>query len=255
MKHKGKMILLLLVAAALLVSCGGQPPASPTPDMNALLTQSIGTLSASFFMTQTAMVPPATNTPLATPTFLPTNTPLSLPSPLPSATQVYYASTIVYPTVTGTVYTPTTNPSSLAYGCNNLSVIRDVTIPSGTEVSPGEKFTKTWQVSNTGTCNWLYGYRFVPVSGTKFASEPVAIKNAPVPPKEWRQISISMQAPEDAGTYTQTWQLSDGAGHTFGSALTVSVVVKKASATKTATTAPTAVPPTATDTPVTPSYP
>jgi hypothetical protein len=237
MNKSGKVIIFMLLISVLLISCGGQPPASPTPDINALLTQSIGTLSASFFMTQTALVPPATNTPLPTPTPLATSTPLALPSPLPSATQgyVYVAPSI---TVTGTVYTPTTNPSSLAYGCNNLGLIRDVTIDSGTDMSPGEKFTKTWQVANTGTCDWLYGYRLVPVSGTKFSEEPVRINNAPVPPKEWRQISVSMSAPKDTGTYTQYWQLSDGAGHTFGSLLGVTIDVKKAADTAVPTTYP-----------------
>jgi hypothetical protein len=227
MNKAGKTIIFLLLTTALLVSCGGQPPASPTPDINAILTQSIGTLSASFFMTQTAIVPTATNTPLPTPTPLPTSTALALPSPLPSATQAYYATAIIYPsiTVTGTVYTPTTNPSSLAYGCNNLALIRDVTIPAETEMSPGEKFTKTWQVSNSGTCDWLFGYRLVPISGTKLSSEPVKVNNLPVPPKEWRQISVSMEAPNDKGTYTQYWQLSDGAGHTFGALLGVTIVV------------------------------
>lgn len=228
MNKKVKIILFTLLVSILLVSCGGgQPPASPTPDMNALLTQSIGTLSASFFMTQTAIVPTITNTPLPTPTPLATSTPLALPSPLASATQGFIAATIVYPSVTGTVYTPTTNPSTLAYGCNNLALIRDVTIPSGTEMNPGESFTKTWQVANTGTCDWLSGYRLVPVSGTILAEDSVRINNAPVPPKEWRQVSVNMDAPKDKGTYTQYWQLSDGAGNKFGALLGVTIVVKK----------------------------
>ncbi len=219
-----KVILGTLLISVLLISCGGQPPAAPTQDINALLTQSIGTLSSSFFLTQTAIVPTATVTPLPTPTPLATSTALALPSPLPSATQgyIYVAPTI---TVTGTVYTPTANPSTLAYGCNNLGLIRDVTIESGTEMAPGEKFTKTWQVANTGTCDWLSGYRLVPVSGTKFAEDPVRINNAPVPPNEWRQISVNMYAPNDAGTYTQYWQMSDGAGHTFGATLGVTIKV------------------------------
>jgi hypothetical protein len=93
-------------------------------------------------------------------------------------------------------------------------------------VAPGEKFTKTWQVSNSGTCNWLHGYRLVPVSGTKLASDSVGLNNTPVPPNEWRQISVNMTAPKDAGTYTQYWQMSDGAGHNFGALLGVKIVVK-----------------------------
>ena len=228
MNKARKLILLILLSTVLLVSCAGQPPASPTPDMDAILTQSIGTLSASFFLTQTAVMPTATNTPLPTPTSPPTNTPLALPSPLPSATQGYLATTVVYPTVvvTGTQYTPTTNPASQASGCNNRAFIQDVTIPTGTELAPGQKVTKTWQVSNSGTCDWTFGYRLVPVSGTSLAEDSVKVTNPPVPPGEWRKLSVTFIAPRKAGTYTQYWQLTDGAGKKFGALLGISIIVK-----------------------------
>ena len=231
-----KRTLILMLAAALLVSCGGQPPASPTPDIDAILTESVATAAALFQQTMTAAAPPATNTPLPTVTPLATNTPLGLSSPIASATQGFFATSIVVPSVTGTVYTVTPNPSSLAYGCNNLALIRDVTIPVNTELSPGERFTKTWQVANTGTCNWLSGYRLVPVSGTQLASDSVRVHNAPVPPGEWRQLSVNMIAPNDNGTYTQYWRLTDGAGNAFGATLGVTIKVKRP--------ANTAVPPT-----------
>jgi hypothetical protein len=242
MKTSARKLIFIVLAAVLLGSCAGQPAAPPTPDINAILTQSIGTLSASFFLTQTAFVPPVTNTPLPTPTPLSTNTPLALSSPIASATQSFFATSVVYPSVTGTVYTPTPNAGSLAYGCNNLGFIRDVTIESGTQMSPGETAVKTWQVVNNGTCNWLYGFQLVPVSGTRLAEDPVSVRNAPVPPNEWRQLSINFTAPDDPGTYTQYWQLSDGAGHTFGSTLGISIVVKNRA---------TAVPPTNTNVPPT----
>lgn len=229
MSNIRKSMIILLLAAVLLVSCGGQPPAPPTPDINAMLTESIGTLSAAFFLTQTALVPPATNTPLPTVTPLATNTPIALASPLPSATQGFFPTTVFIPSVTGTVYTPTTNPSTLAHGCNNLALIRDVTISSGEDMDPGERFTKTWQVANTGTCDWLAGYRLVPVSGTELASDSVRVPNPPVPPREWRQISVGMVAPRDTGTYTQYWQLTDGAGNRFGALLGVTIDVKRPS--------------------------
>ena len=111
MNKIGKMLLFGVLMSMMLVSCGGQPPASPTPDMNALLTQSIGTLSASFFLTQTAAVPTSTITPLPTPTSLATSTPLTLPSPLASATQGYLATSVIYPAVTVTAVSYTHPPS------------------------------------------------------------------------------------------------------------------------------------------------
>jgi hypothetical protein len=144
-------------------------------------------------------------------------------------------------TPTGTYYTPTANPSTLAYGCNNLSLLGDVTVPSGTEFKPGEEFTKTWKVANTGTCEWSLGYRLVFVSGSDMEGNG-GRPNNPIPAGKWTQLSVHLTAPNKEGTYSGNWQLSDGAGHNFGSTLGVKIVVKKASV------APT-------NTPVTPSYP
>lgn len=229
MNKARKTLFTMLLTATLLASCAGQSVASPTPDINAILTESVGTFAAYFFQTQTAMVTPATSTPLNTPTPIASSTPLSLPSPITSSTPIPFFTSIVYPSVTatGTQYTPTANPSSLAYGCNNLRLIRDVTYPSGTEVNPNERFTKTWQVENSGTCDWLSGYRLIPVSGTNLAEDPVRLNNAPVPPGEWRQLSVNMTAPDEPGTYTQYWKLSDGTGNTFGALLGVTITVEE----------------------------
>ena len=228
MIHVRRTLLMMLLAAVLLGSCAGQPPESPTPDINSILTQSVGTFAVQFFQTQTAMVTPATPTPINTPTPIPTTTPLALPSPIASPTIFYTA--IVYPSITptGTQYTPTVNPTTLAHGCNNLALIRDVTIPAGTEVQAGEKVTKTWQVVNTGTCDWLFGYRVAPVSGDNLAEDPVKVSgNSPVPKGEWRQVSVTFNAPQAAGTYVQYWQMNDGAGHSFGASLGISIVVEE----------------------------
>lgn len=228
MNNVRKMLFIMLLTATLLASCAGQqvPSSTATPDIDAILTESVGTFAAYFYQTQTALVPPATPTPLNTPTSLATTTPLSLPSPI--ATQAVFFTPIVYPSVTatGTQYTPTVNPSSLASGCNNLGFIRDVTT-APSSLKPGEKFQKTWQVANTGTCDWLFGYRLVPVSGAKLANDPVKVPNSPVPKNEWRQVSVTVTAPQDDGTYTQYWQLSDGAGKTFGALLGVTITVKE----------------------------
>ena len=219
----------MLLTAILLGSCAPQVAASPTADVNAIMTESVGTFVAQFFQTQTAMSTPPTPTPLHTPTAIASSTPLALPSVLPSATYIYYTA-VVYPSVTatGTQYTPTVNPSTLGYGCNNLGLINDLEVAPGTVMKPGENFTKTWQVANTGTCDWLFSYRLVPVSGTSLAEEPVRLSgNYPVPKGEWRKVTVSMTAPTEPGSYSQYWQLSDGAGHTFGATLAVSIVVKK----------------------------
>jgi len=233
MHNARRTLITLLLIGIFLTSCGGQIATSPTPDVNAILTSAIGTVAASFFQTQTAIVPPATET--FTPTAVPTNTPLTLSTPtaLPSATQQFvfvpsFTPGVVAPIVspTGTQRTPTVNPSSLGVGCNNLRLISDVTIPAGTVLQPRETFTKTWKVENNGTCDWVYLYHFVFVSGESMGSGPERLGKV-IPPGKWTQISLGLEAPRNEGTYTGTWRFADQDGNTFGSNLTVSIVVRR----------------------------
>jgi hypothetical protein len=218
---------ILLLIGILLASCGGQAAGEPTPDLNLTVAAGAETMVAAVFQTQTAVAPTATDTPLPTLTSLPTTTALTLPSPIASATQgvFFFAS----PTPTGTFYTQTPSSSSLAVGCSNSALIRDVTIPSGTQMRPGETFTKTWQIANTGTCDWLFGYSLVHASGERMGGNGYRLSqqiNVPVPPGEWRQISIGLTAPNSSGTYTGGWRIANGDGQMFGATLGVSIVVR-----------------------------
>lgn len=235
MNFARRSLLPLLLIAILLTSCGGQAADEPTPDVNATVAVAAQTFAASLFLTQTALAPTGTNTVPPTVTPLPSSSPLALPSPIASSTQSFLLNTTPLPT--GTFHTLTPNPSTLAYGCNNLALIRDVTIESGTILNPGVHFTKTWQVANTGTCDWLYLYELVFVSGDRMGGNSRRLSTK-VPPKEWRQLSVDLDAPKDPGTYTGYWRLSDGAGHMFGATLVVSIVVKSPTKTPKPTSYP-----------------
>lgn len=219
-----RSLIPLLLITILLTSCGGQSASSPTPDVNATVASGAQTMVAAVFQTQTAVAPTITNTAPPTVTPLPTSSPLALPSPLASATQSFLGNPVL-PSPTGTFYTSTPNPSTLGFGCNNLAVVRDVTYPSGSVVEPGTTFIKTWQVANTGTCDWLYLYELIFVSGDRMGGNSRRISDK-VPPKEWRQFSIELDAPRESGTYTGNWRLSDGSGNAFGATLKVSIIVK-----------------------------
>ena len=221
-----KLLPCLLLAVLMFSSCAPKAPATEAVDVDAIMTQSVGTFVAQFFQTQTAMYTPPTPTPLDTPTPIPTNTQLALPAS-PSATAIVFSTSVVFPTATptGTFYTSTPNPSTLAYGCNNLGLINDLAPAAGTIFKPDEAFTKTWQVANTGTCDWTLGYTLVFVSGDRMDGGSARPRNI-IPPDKWTQLSIPLTAPHREGTYTGYWQLSDGRGHGFGPLLKVSIVVK-----------------------------
>jgi len=224
-----KMLFLLLFAGILSTSCAGQNPADPTMDVNEILTAGVGTFAAAIFQTQTAMVPPATATPTFTSTATATvATPTPLVSPTASATQLIFVAPLITftPVVTGTQYTPTANPNSLAFGCNNLLLIRDETVPAGTVYDPEYRFTKTWKVANTGTCDWVYFYHLVFISGDDVGGRDPQRLGRVIEPGKWTQLSVDLRAPRAPGRYTAYWRFADQGGNVFGSTLGVSFEVR-----------------------------
>jgi hypothetical protein len=241
MKKHINRIMIATLTVLILTACGGT---EPTQDVNAIMTSAVSSMVASFFETQTALVP------IPTPTLVPSMTPLPSPTIIyptstlgPTLTPVYILYSITPGTITptGTLPTSTVNSSALAVGCNNLAFIRDVTIPAGTVIEKNQSFRKTWKVQNTGTCDWMYQYSLVLVGGDAPGGSNSKIQKT-VPVWSWSELSVDLEAPKKPGTYTSSWRLSNGQS-LFGATLTVSFVVLDV--------APTAVPPTATLSPTT----
>jgi Ig-like domain-containing protein len=219
-----RSLLGMLLIGILLASCGGQVAADePTPDIGLTIAAGAETMVAAAFRTQTALAPTATNTPLPTVTPLATTTPLTLPTAVTFPTQaILYAAS---PTPTGTYYTATPLSSSLASGCRNLRLISSYTVPDG-QLSPGTEFTQYWQVENNGTCDWLYVYQLVNVSGDRMGGAPGRFSKR-IEPGKWTTLSVVLDAPNSDGTHTATWRFSDGGGGQFGASLPVSITVRR----------------------------
>lgn len=229
MSFKSRSKNFILIAVLFLAACAGQPATEPASelDVDAILTSSVGTFAAAVFETQTSQALSVSQTPTAI--NQPTNTSIILASPLPSSTQAFIFNPVVpavslSPSPTGTLFTPTPNPSTLAYGCNNLLLISDVTVPAGSVMKPKETFTKTWKVANTGTCDWALQYRLVFVGGNQMEGDPSGLGKV-IEPQKWTQISIELVAPKQPGNYTGNWRFGTQTGNAFGSTLTVSIVV------------------------------
>jgi hypothetical protein len=218
MKQFGKSIILIMLAALALSACGGNA-AQGTPTAAAIRTQAVGTFAAGLTQTQLA---------------LPTNTPTETPTLAPSAT-----ATSATPLASATSSVPTTF-------CYGMVLVTDVTIPDGTPMTPGQAFTKTWRVQNTGTCNWDAGFKFVFTVGDSMSGKPF-VQTTSVAPAQTLDISIAMIAPTKAGEVTGHWRMSTAANALFGADVYVKIVVS-AAATATATGGATA-----TATPVTPT--
>lgn len=217
-KPTSRYLALALIVLVLLTACGGAAEeATPTLSVEEIQTQAVATFSAGLTATAQAM---------------PTETPTPTESPTPTAT----ATLVVTGTPTGAAVVPTAT-------CYGLSFVSDVTIPDNTTMTPGQQFTKTWRVRNSGSCPWQSGFNFRFTGGEAMGGATVTLQDAVQPGSEVN-LSVNMTAPGTAGTYRSNWRMSTSTGTHFGDEVYVLIVVGSASATPTtqasATTAPTA---------------
>jgi hypothetical protein len=120
------------------------------------------------------------------------------------------------PTRPGTTPAPT-GLTPTAGACDRGSFVEDITYPDNTQVQPGEEFVKTWRLENTGTCTWDGRYAIVFDRGEAMGSSASApLTGGNVPPGQTVDVSITLRAPEDPGTYQGYWKLRNPAGQIFG---------------------------------------
>lgn len=210
--HRKKLVVILALVAALVLSACGSSAADATPTVNVELVRTQAVLTYQVELTQTALANP-------------TSTPTATLSPTPAAT--FAAPTIGSPAAL--VTTPAAGAGQSA-SCYGLSYVRDVTIPDGTQMTPGQSFTKTWLVSNTGSCAWEAGFKFNVVSGEAMGGTAVTL-NQRVESGRQYEISVPMVAPTNkTGKVTGYWRMSDANGSYFGDQVYVEINVGGAAA-------------------------
>ena len=226
---KQKVLYLLLAGILLLSACGGsEAGATPTMALEAIQTHAFETIAAD--LTQTALAAPKTpsSTPTMLPTFAPEATSSGVAITLPAATQPAGMS-------------PTAS-------CYQLRFVSDVTIPDNTQMAPGQSFTKTWRVINTGSCAWEAGFKFTFVGGEQMSGTTYTLPSAVAVNAE-TNISVPMVAPTNkTGSLRGNWRMQTAGGTYFGDEVYVLIVVGGGTLTPTSTS----IPPTAT---TQPSYP
>jgi len=209
-----RLIKPLWTISAILVfvlsACGGNSAATQTANVDAIYTQAAATVAAK--LTQTASM--FTNIPFVSPTATieaATQTPLITNTPEFTNT----------PVVIGTQVPPT------QVTCDNMIFVADVTIPDGSQVAPGSKFVKTWKVRNNGQCTWSTSYRLIygwaSDSWKELKTTPpanVKLTGSVAPGAEY-EISISMTAPLTSGSYLAAFRLQNDKGYNFGTILTL----------------------------------
>lgn len=176
-----KKLIPLLLTAVLLLSACNLPSAKKTPQ--AVYTEAALTVQAE--MTQKAL-------------FIPSATPMP---PLETLTPVPPSPT-----------TPPTAVPSATPLCDLAQYVTDVTIPDGTQVLPGQSFTKTWRLKNIGVCAWNSSYQLIFESGALMdgpSPQPLA---GSVGAGQTVDISVTLKSPATPGSYRGYWRLRNPAG-------------------------------------------
>jgi hypothetical protein len=168
--------------------------------------------------------------------------PSTTPTPVVSATPTATITPLVSPTLSGLVGTFPTATSGGVATCDNSVYLSDVTIPDNTVVNPGQAFTKTWKVSNTGTCTWSATYQIILIAGDALGGKSTPI-GAVVAPGQSLDVSVAMVAPtNNSGTIQGTWRLQNDKSQPFGTQLTVVIKIGSGTGTTATKTATGAVP-------------
>ena len=114
-------------------------------------------------------------------------------------------------------FLPEPGPVVVTDDCTNaILFVADISIPDDTPLSPGEAFVKTWQLYNNGTCDWTTDYALTFVDGERMTNDTSFPLPILVPAGEFIELSITMIAPLELGTYRSDWQIAAADGTLFG---------------------------------------
>ena len=133
------------------------------------------------------------------------------------------------PTVTftpaGTPLTPTLTPAPTntplasvptASEDDRAEFLADVSVPDESEFIPGERFTKTWKLKNTGDRIWTPDYSVIFIDGDLMGGPAYFQIPHRVPPGEEVDVSVELTAPIASGSYRGNWKLKNKNGELFG---------------------------------------
>ncbi len=190
----GAAFFLLVLTAG----CGPITPSGPNPATERAMTLYAILTESSHNQNNPSPTAAVVNTPIPA---IPTDTPVPAATATPAATAL--------PSVTPT-------SSLLPTPCYRAYFVKDVTIADYTVINPGATFIKTWRLQNTGSCDWSADTSLVFFSGTQMGGPSAQSLGQIVAVGDTIDLSVTLVAPTDAGTYTGYWMLRTSAGGRFG---------------------------------------
>jgi hypothetical protein len=173
-----------------LAACNLPAPGASTPD----LAPTFIAATVQGLRTQAATAPPTLALPTQAPaTAEPTQAPVA--SATPTATQ---------------------SATPADGDCDQVEFVADVTVEDDSVFDPGESFTKTWRLRNSGTCTWTTSYALAFIDGRKMGGPDVKPLASSVAPGQTADVSVQLVAPSATGTHRGNWMLRNAEGENFG---------------------------------------
>jgi len=113
------------------------------------------------------------------------------------------------------LFGPPSRPAIALYGPNDARFLSDGYPTDGTVLSPGQVFTKTWNLENTGSKMWGEDFQWAFVGGDHMGG-PNAV-DVPLTglARTWSP-AVALRAPSMPGTYKGYWQMRSPSGQPFG---------------------------------------
>ncbi len=186
---KRKIFLLWIVIAISALIFSACQTNEPTQDIDAQKTGFAQTADVQMTMTAEA---------------IPTSTPTIAPTPTLEPTATIEITETPEGEETPTEATTATQSTS---GGNDAAAWLANDPPDNTVFTPGEEFTVTWTIENTGATTWNNNYYIEFAADEQMGAEDRYFIPLPVPPNTSVQISADFIAPGSDGTFRSTWNL------------------------------------------------
>ena len=187
-----RFVSIVILLTLVLNACNLPSSDTETEGANAVLTAAAQTVEAN--LTQAAV---------------------ANPNPTATTAVVLPTSTTASPDITLAAPTNTLPVATATQDCDKGDFVTDVSIPDGTVIDPGDSFTKTWRLKNTGTCSWTPSYAFVFASGDAMGGPATQALTGNVNPGQTVDISVNLKGPDSPGSYRGYWKLRNASGVLF----------------------------------------
>jgi hypothetical protein len=194
--HRQRLLVALALAFLILSACNLPRESTPTESGSSLIyTAAAETVNAQLTL---ANQPPGT--PFVAATFTPPGFPPSATPPPPTAIPA----------------SGTPIPTATSVPCDRATFVKDVNFPDNTQVKAGESFVKTWRLENAGSCTWTTAYNLVFAGGDQMGAPAAVPLTGNVSPGGTIDLSVTLKAPDDGGTYRGEFKLRNASNVIFG---------------------------------------